>query len=101
MGNMLQKLSTESNPLATFEKMQITTNPISLKTLQQHELMTTKVANIYVSDSNIEIDDDKQNDAKFVQIEKVIEEEDIWSSEFENFILLKGPKQILQLILDE
>jgi hypothetical protein len=81
--------------------MQIATNPISLKTLQQHELMRTKVANIYVSDSNIEIDDDKQKHAKFVQIGEVIEEEDIWSFEFEDFILLKGPKQILQLILDE
>ncbi len=49
----------------------------------------------------IEIDDNEQNDAKFTQIEKVIEEKYFWSSKFEDLILSKGPKEILQLILDE
>jgi hypothetical protein len=63
--------------------------------------MKPKVVNISIPNSNIEIDDDEQHDAKFAQIEKVIDEEDFWSSEFENFILSKGPKDIMQLILDE
>ncbi len=63
--------------------------------------MRPKVANIYISNSNTEIDDDEQNDAEFAQIEKVIEEKYFWSSEFEDLILSKGPKEILQLILDE
>jgi hypothetical protein len=63
--------------------------------------MRPKVANIYISNSNTEIDDDEQNDAEFAQIEKVIEEKYFWSSKFEDLILSKGPKEILQLILDE
>jgi hypothetical protein len=56
--------------------MQIAIDLISLKTLQQHESMKPKVANIFISDFIIKIDDNEQNDAKFIQIEKVIEEED-------------------------
>lgn len=63
--------------------------------------MKPKAVNIYVLDSNTNIDDGEQNDVKFAQIKKVIEEEDFWSSKFEDFILLERPKQILQLILDE
>jgi hypothetical protein len=63
--------------------------------------MRPKVANIYISNFNTEIDDDEQNDAEFAQIEKVIEEKYFWSSKFEDLILSKGPKEILQLILDE
>jgi hypothetical protein len=75
--------------------MKISGIQMTLRVTRQHNSTIQRVTTVSISDSDIDIDDNEPCDIEFHPFEDIVEEMDLLNTEFEDLVLLYGPKQVM------